>query len=141
MNTGRASLKTILLADDEENLRMLVRTTLEDPDYEIVEVGNGEEAVTAATRHVPHLILLDWMMPGLTGPEVARTIRQNSALAQVPIILLTAKGQAEDRRAGLAAGATAYLVKPFSPSELLDTVQDLLDAGSAAGSHCEQEQR
>ncbi|MEZ5400011.1 MAG: response regulator [Bryobacteraceae bacterium] len=119
-------MKKILLADDEENLRELVRTTLEDPDFEILDVPDGEQAVAVAQAERPDLIVLDWMMPGLTGPEVARKLRAIPDFADTPIVLLTAKGQDEDRRAGVEAGATCYLVKPFSPIELMEIVQELV---------------
>jgi CheY-like chemotaxis protein len=119
-------MKKILLADDEEHLRLLVHTTLEDPGYELFEVGDGHQAVEVARAEQPDLILLDWMMPGLTGPEVTRRLRQEPGMGEVPIILLTAKCQMEDREAGIEAGATCYLVKPFSPMELVETVEELL---------------
>ncbi|MEZ5353065.1 MAG: response regulator [Bryobacteraceae bacterium] len=119
-------MKKILVADDEENLRTLVQSTLEDPSYQVTEVCDGERALAAAAAEPPDLIVLDWMMPGLTGVEVTRRLRADPALYGVPVILLTAKGQLEDRREGIEAGANAYLVKPFSPLELLDTVEELL---------------
>ncbi|HKA54841.1 MAG TPA: response regulator, partial [Candidatus Binatia bacterium] len=119
-------MKTILLADDETNLRMLVRTTLEDPQYRILEAVDGAEALALARVERPDLLVLDWMMPGLSGIEVARALRQDAVTASLPIIMLTAKGQETDKEQGRALGTYAYLVKPFSPLELLEKVQEVL---------------
>jgi CheY-like chemotaxis protein len=119
-------MKTILLVDDEEILRTLVHTTLEDPAYHILEAEDGASALEIARREIPALILLDWMMPKMSGIEVARQLRQDPTTAHIPIIMLTAKDQAKDREAGLALGIAAYLVKPFSPLELLETIETVL---------------
>ena len=119
-------MKTILLADDEANLRMLVRTTLEDPQFRILEAADGVEALALARAEHPDLLVLDWMMPGMSGIEVARTLRQNPATTSLPIIMLTAKGQETDKEQGRALDTYAYLVKPFSPLELLEKVQEVL---------------
>ncbi|MBI3302020.1 MAG: response regulator [Deltaproteobacteria bacterium] len=119
-------MKTILLADDETNLRMLVCTTLDDPQYRILEAANGTAALELARQEHPDLLVLDWMMPGMTGIEVAKALRRDPATAQIPIIMLTAKGQGTDREQGRALGTYAYLVKPFSPLELLEKVQKVL---------------
>ncbi len=119
-------MKSILLADDEESLRILVHATLEDPDYKIVEASDGDEAIELARRHRPDLMVLDWMMPGKTGVEVTALLRLESATRDTPIILLTAKSQQDDIQNALATGVTAYVVKPFSPLELLDKVRELL---------------
>ncbi len=119
-------MKRILLADDEENLRLLVHATLEDPNYEIFEASDGEKALQMARKLRPNLILLDWMMPLLTGIEVARQLRATPETASIPIILLTAKGQERDRRTASDLGLQGYLVKPFSPLELLESVDVLL---------------
>lgn len=116
----------ILLADDEENLRMLVRTTLEDPEYEILEAGDGPSALEMARKQRPDLLVLDWMMPGMSGVEVARALREDPATQGIPILMLTAKGQDADRRQAEAVGVEAYLVKPFSPLDILERIQQLL---------------
>ena len=121
-------MKSILLADDEESLRILVHATLEDPDHVIFEACDGEEALAIARQQAPDLIVLDWMMPGKTGVEVTALLRLNEATRHTPIILLTAKSQQEDIGAAVRAGVTSYLVKPFSPVELLGKVQELLGA-------------
>ena len=119
-------MKSILLADDEESLRILVHATLEDPDYAIFEACDGDEALAVAREQAPDLIVLDWMMPGKTGVEVTALLRQDQATRHTPIILLTAKSQQEDIAIAFGAGVTSYLVKPFSPGDLLDKVQELL---------------
>jgi two-component system phosphate regulon response regulator PhoB len=119
-------MQTILLADDEKPLRILVHTTLEGPDFEILEASDGLEALETARRVRPDLLVLDWMMPSLTGPEVARKLKGDPATADIPIIMLTAKGQKTDREFAIEAGISAYLVKPFSPLELLDRVREAL---------------
>ena len=119
-------MKTILLADDEANLRMLVHTTLDDPQYRILEASDGASAFKLAKQEHPDLLVLDWMMPGMTGIEVARALHNDAATSHIPIIMLTAKGQEKDKEQGRALGAYAYLVKPFSPLELLEKVQEVL---------------
>jgi DNA-binding response OmpR family regulator len=120
------TMKTLLLADDEANLRMLARITLDDPDYRILEAADGATALALARAEHPDLLVLDWMMPGLTGIEVARLLRQDPHTSNIPIIMLTAKGQATDKDQGQNCGAYAYLVKPFSPLELLEKVEAAL---------------
>jgi two-component system phosphate regulon response regulator PhoB len=119
-------MKTILLADDEANLRILVRTTLEDPDYCVLEAADGTSALVLARQQHPDLLVLDWMMPGINGIEVARTLRQDPTTAHIPIIMLTARGQETDKTQGHSLGTCAYLVKPSSPLELLQKVQEAL---------------
>lgn len=119
-------VNTILLADDEDVMRLVVRTTLDDVRYRIVEVADGLAALAAARSAPPDLLILDWMMPGMTGPEVAAAVRAEPALANTPIIFLTAKGQVADRAHVANLGATAYLVKPFSPLELIQCVEAAL---------------
>ena len=120
----------ILIADDEPNLRLLIETTLESPEMDLVLVATGSAALEEARRHLPDLILLDWMMPELSGIEVLSELRRDSSLNQTPVIMLTAKGQEHDRKLALERGATAFLVKPFSPLELLQKVQEVLRHGS-----------
>jgi two-component system phosphate regulon response regulator PhoB len=119
-------MKTILLADDEANLRMLVHATLDDPQYRILEAADGATALALAKKERPDLLVLDWMMPEMTGIEVARALRNNDATSHIPIIMLTAKGQEKDKEQGRALGSYAYLVKPFSPLELLEKIQQVL---------------
>ncbi|MBM4258786.1 MAG: response regulator [Deltaproteobacteria bacterium] len=118
-------MKTILLADDEANLRMLARITLDDPMYRILEAEDGLAALKLARNERPDLLVLDWMMPGLSGIEVARLLHQDPETAHIPVIMLTARGQEADRAQGRDIGVHAHLVKPFSPLDLLQKIQDV----------------
>lgn len=124
-DAGSAARQTILLADDEAHLRTLVRTTLEDPGYRIVEAATGTAALDLIRSERPDLVVLDLMMPGLSGLEVLGRLRGEPETARIPVVMLTATGQDKDRRRALKLGADAYLVKPFSPLELLQTVEAL----------------
>ncbi len=119
-------MKTILIADDEESLRTLIETTLEAPGLRVLHAADGDQAVALARREHPDLILLDWMMPHKTGIEVAEVLRSEPATAGIAILMLTAMGQEQDRQRGLALGIRAYLVKPFSPLQLLECVRGVL---------------
>ena len=124
----RASRKTsrVLIVDDDPLIRHVVRAVLEDGSYELEEAASGEEALRLAERRRPDVVLLDVMMPGMDGFEVAEKMRANPKLAGVVIVMLTAKDAPEDRRRGLASGADVYFTKPFSPLELLTTLNGAL---------------
>ncbi len=126
-------MKTILLADDEANLRKLVRWTLDDPQYRILDASSGSAALELARQERPDLLLLDWMMPGLSGIEVIKKLREDPVLASIPVIMLTARGQEKDRERALALGLHSYLVKPFSPLELIEKVQEVLQGAAPGG--------
>jgi len=119
-------MKTVLIADDEESLRALIETTLEAPGLRILHAANGEQAAELARREHPDLILMDWMMPGKTGIEVAEALRGDPGTAHIAIIMLTGRNQEKDRQRGLALGIGAYLAKPFSPLQLLECVRRAL---------------
>jgi len=119
-------MTTILIVDDEPNILDLVRFTLEDAEVRVVEASDGVEALALARRLRPDLILLDVHMPRLDGLEACRQIRRDPALAQTPIVMLTAAGQEADRARGREAGADEYLTKPFSPLALLALVEALV---------------
>ncbi|MFN3305416.1 MAG: response regulator transcription factor [Roseateles sp.] len=120
-------MKTILVVDDHADIRRLIRLTLEFEDYDIHEAAHGEAALEMAQALRPDLVLLDVMMPGpLNGLDVCRRLRGAAAPGAAPrVIMLSARGQASDREAGLAAGADVYLVKPFSPLQLIDCIAGL----------------
>lgn len=119
-------MKTILVVDDEPSLRSLIATTLTDDEHRILQAGDGGTAVNLALAEHPDLILLDWMMPGMTGLDVAEQVRANPATRSVPILMLTAVASNKDRDRAKAAGVTDYLVKPFSPLELMGRVRAVL---------------
>ena len=116
----------ILVVDDDADIRDMLRFKLAKAGFEVHTEEDGETGLAAAREIHPDLILLDWMMPRLTGPEVVRELRQEEADTRVPVILLTAKAQETDVQRGFAAGADDYISKPFSPRELMSRVQALL---------------
>jgi CheY-like chemotaxis protein len=122
---------TVLLCDDEDVLRQLVRATLSNGQYSIVEAADGDESLELARTHRPDLIVLDMMMPGRSGLEVLRELRADAELARTPVIMLTARAREADREEAVAAGADRYLAKPFSPLELISVVEDLLERGES----------
>lgn len=124
-------MKTILIADDEAHLRLLVRKTLTEDDYRIVEAVDGQEALARARKERPDLIVLDWMMPRLSGLQVLEALRSDPDTAPVRVIVLTARSQQIDRSLALQQGISAYLVKPFSPLELIQLVERVLEGEEA----------
>jgi two-component system phosphate regulon response regulator PhoB len=116
----------ILIVEDEEPLTMLLRYNLEAVGYEVDSAARGDEAELKLRESAPDLIVLDWMLPGISGIELCRRLRASPATAQLPIIMLTARGEETDRVRGLATGADDYVVKPFSVPELLARVSALL---------------
>ena len=121
---------SVVLAEDDVDIRDLVQLVLEGLDLEVRAVGNGADALAACRDRAPRLLLLDITMPGMNGLEVCRAVRQDPELADLPIILMTARAQSSDVAAGLDAGADAYIIKPFGPLELREHVEALLDGGS-----------
>lgn len=122
---GSAAGATLLVCDDEDVLRELIRATLYDR-YTLVEASDGDEALRLARDRRPDLILLDMMMPGRSGVDVLDELRSDPELAQVPVIMLTARTQAADRETAEQAGAERFLAKPFSPADLVMLVDDVL---------------
>ena len=116
----------ILIVEDEEPIALLLRYNLEAEGYKVSHTVRGDEAETILREQVPDLVLLDWMLPGLSGIELCRRIRARSETQALPIILLTARGEESERVRGLATGADDYVVKPFSVPELLARVRALL---------------
>ena len=116
----------ILVVDDEAALLTLVRYNLEKGGFEVGEAVDGEEAMLMIRERRPDLILLDWMLPRLSGIEVCRRVRHQADTQNLPIIMLTARGEESDRVRGLDYGADDYIVKPFSPSELVARVRAVL---------------
>ena len=121
-------MTTILIADDEPSLRLLVNATIASDEYDVVEAMDGDEAWTLIRQHRPRVVLLDVQMPGRTGLDLTRAIRDDPDLSRTCVILLTSKAQQADVQAGLDAGADRYLTKPFSPLELLRVVEHALEA-------------
>ncbi len=118
----------ILVVDDERRMVGFIRLNLEQDGFEVVEAYNGTEALERLRDSLPDLILLDVMMPDIDGFEVLRTIRE---VSQVPVIMLTAKGEEDDKVKGLELGADDYITKPFSPRELVSRVRAVLRRGTS----------
>jgi two-component system phosphate regulon response regulator PhoB len=116
----------ILVVEDEEPLALLLQYNLEAEGYSVVVVRRGDEAEVAVSEEQPHLIILDWMLPGLSGIEVCRRLRTGRNPCNVPILILTARGEEQDRIRGLTTGADDYVVKPFSLPELMARVRAIL---------------
>jgi two-component system, OmpR family, phosphate regulon response regulator PhoB len=116
----------ILVVEDEEALTTLLRYNLDAEGYEVETVGRGDDADTRLKERVPDLVVLDWMLPGLSGIELCRRLRRRDSTASVPILMLTARGEEADRVRGLATGADDYVVKPFSVPEMTARVKALL---------------
>ena len=124
-------MATILIVDDDRKITDMLRRTLAYEGYNVVTAADGREALAKAQSHRPDVVVLDWLMPGIDGIEVARRLH---AADTMPILMLTARDTIEDRVEGLDSGADDYLVKPFAPAELLARVRALLrrtEAGRA----------
>jgi len=120
-------LRTVLIADDESSIRLLVHATIESDDYAVVEAADGAQAWALTQDLKPALVLLDVQMPGQSGLEVLRSIKADPGLKGTRVILLTSKAQERDIEIGLIAGADFYLTKPFSPLDLLTRVEEALE--------------
>lgn len=117
---------TILTIEDQPDIRRLIRMTLEFKGFQVIEASDGAHGLTMARSSKPDLVLLDVMMAGMDGLTVARKMKAEPALASIPVVMLSALGQSSDVSAGLDTGVQGYLVKPFSPRELLALVERLL---------------
>jgi two-component system alkaline phosphatase synthesis response regulator PhoP len=118
----------LLIADDEPAVRALVHATLEGEDYQIVEAGDGVEALELVRVERPSLVLLDVMMPRLNGLDVCRAIKADPHTSDIVVVMLTAQARERDRELGMTAGADHYFTKPFSPLALLDLVEQVREA-------------
>ena len=116
----------ILVVDDEPDLLTLVTYNLTNENFEVEETTDGEEAMTMIDERLPDLLLLDWMLPRLSGIEICRRLRQSPSTKTLPIIMLTARSEEHDRIRGLNCGADDYISKPFSPNELVARVKAVL---------------
>ena len=118
--------KRILIVEDETSIREMVAFALRKADMQIMQAADAREAQMAVAKTVPDLILLDWMLPGMSGLELARRMRKEDPTREVPIIMLTARGEEMDRVNGLEAGVDDYVVKPFSTRELIARIKAVL---------------
>ncbi|NBU27983.1 MAG: phosphate regulon transcriptional regulatory protein PhoB [Caulobacteraceae bacterium] len=117
---------TIVIAEDEDALATLLQYNLEKEGYRVLIAGDGEEALIVIDEHNPDILLLDWMLPKVSGIEVCRRLRQKTETRNLPILMLTARGEESDRIRGLDTGADDYVVKPFSMTELLARIRAVL---------------
>ncbi|WP_020207585.1 phosphate regulon transcriptional regulator PhoB [Gilvimarinus chinensis] len=118
--------RTILIVDDESAIRDMLRIALEMAEYRCLEASNAQDAHGLIVDEKPDLILLDWMMPGTSGIELARRLKRDEVTANIPIIMLTAKGEEDNKIQGLEVGADDYITKPFSPRELVARLKAVL---------------
>lgn len=114
---------SVLIVEDEAAIVTMLRYNLEREGFRVYTTGDGEEAVTMVKEYDPDIIVLDWMLPSMTGIEVCKQIRWNQATKNTPIIMLSARGEEGDRIRGLDVGADDYMVKPFSPTELVARIK------------------
>lgn len=126
MSRRPGAVPRVLVTEDEESLTLLLRYNLEAAGYAVEIVARGDEAELRIAEDPPDLVLLDWMLPGVSGVELCRRIRAREGSKRLPVIMLTARGEEADRVRGLATGADDYIVKPFSVPELLARVAALL---------------
>lgn len=125
--------KTVLIVDDEAPIREMIAVALEMGDYGYLEAGNAKEAHELAVDRRPDLILLDWMLPGTSGIELVRRLKREEVTAQIPVIMLTAKTEEDNKVRGLEIGVDDYITKPFSPRELVARLKAVLRSSTPAG--------
>jgi two-component system alkaline phosphatase synthesis response regulator PhoP len=117
----------VLVIDDEAPIRLLCRVNLEAEKMDVVEAADGEEGLEIARKEKPDIVLLDVMMPGLDGWQVAERLFENPETSQIPLVFLTARAELRDRARGLELGGVDYITKPFNPVELASVVENLLE--------------
>ena len=118
--------KSILIAEDDTSLLPLLAYNLKNNGFKVIQAKNGEEALLALKENLPDLLLLDWMMPSPNGIEICKILRQKKETKNIPIIMLTAKSEEDNKIVGLESGADDYIVKPFSTTELIARIKALL---------------
>ncbi|MEL6309300.1 MAG: response regulator [Chloroflexota bacterium] len=116
----------ILIAEDERDIRELIKFTLTFAGHQITEAANGEEAVEKAKEVIPDLIMTDVRMPKMTGYQACKAIKENESTAHIPVVILSAKGQDEEKEQGIEAGADEYITKPFETEQLIKRVAEIL---------------
>jgi DNA-binding response OmpR family regulator len=130
MSKRGTTLPKLLIVDDEEGVRALVRMTLNTSEYQILEASDGTQALGLARQHHPDLMLLDVMLPDASGIDICRQLKEDPAMATTTIVMLTAKAQSSDFGEAEAAGADDYFTKPFSPIALIRKVESVLGVAS-----------
>lgn len=130
MNDSR---KNILVVEDERSIRDMLRVTLERNGFEVTDAADAETALVRIADRNPDLILLDWMLPGMSGIDLARRLKRDASASDTPIIMVSARGEEEDRVRGLDIGADDYVAKPFSPRELLARIRAVMRRSEPGG--------
>lgn len=125
--------KTVLIVDDEAPIREMLTVALHMAGYQCLEADNAQTAHELIVDHQPDIVLLDWMMPEVSGIELARRLKRDPISAGIPIIMLTARGEEDNKIQGLEAGADDYITKPFSPRELIARLKAVLRRTATAG--------
>ena len=118
---------TVILAEDDPDIQLVARLALKRAGFSVKVVGTGQEALDAIRQEPPDVVLLDWMMPELDGPETCRQLKADPSTAAIPIIFLTAKSQEAEIQRGLGLGAAGYVTKPFDALALGQQVRDIVD--------------
>lgn len=126
-------MKKIVVIDDEPFILMIVEDKLKRAGLEVVTLRESVKAIDTIRREKPDLVILDWMMPELSGIEICKRLKADTELSQIPVFMLTAKGQDEDEKMGLKCGVDRYITKPFSPRILLEQVLEILNKAPEPG--------
>jgi CheY-like chemotaxis protein len=132
-NRAAAALQTILLVEDFDDTRLMMRMWLTKNGYRVVEAETGEEAISVAQREQPDLIIMDVMMPGMNGLDATQRIREYQALRRTPIVAVSAYGANEYRSLAIDAGCNEYVSTPFDPNELAELIKNLIAKSEASG--------
>lgn len=119
-------MKKVVVIDDEPFILMMIEDKLKNAGIGVVALRSSVNAVEVIRKEMPGLVILDWMMPEISGIDVCRNLKQDSGTSGIPIFMLTAKGQDADEQMGLRSGVARYITKPFSPKALLEMVQEVL---------------
>ena len=135
---GAASAPRILIVEDEADLSLLLGYNLEAEGYVVENVERGDEAELRLAENAPDLVILDWMLPGVSGLEICRRLRARESTRTLPVIMVTARGEEAERVRGLSVGADDYVVKPFSVPELMARVRALLRRSQIGRASCRE---
>ena len=119
-------MSKVIVIDDEPFILMMIEDKLKKAKIEVVTLRESKNALEVIRRERPNLVILDWMMPEMSGIELCKKIKNDSDIADIPVFMLTAKGQDSDEQLGLQSGVTRYITKPFSPKSLLEMVQETI---------------
>lgn len=123
-------MSKVIVIDDEPFILMMIEDKLRRSGIQVITLRESSNAIPIIKKEMPDLIILDWMMPELSGIDLCKMIKSDKDLKEIPVFMLTAKGQDADKQLGLKSGAVQYITKPFSPRALLDMVRKVLDKGN-----------